>query len=202
MCHSGPKQRCQRGFTLVEVMLVMLLIGLLATTVVMNFSPESREERLNKEAERFQQLFQFVAETALLKQQEWGLYTLPDRYGFMYYNNEAGKWLAADEPASLQPHKLPADIKLSLELEGLPGADTNLLSQLDWQLDEPEQTEEQTEEETELPVLPQVFILSSGEISPFKLLLTEQSDLTPLYSSVSAGFAIPLSRTTAATELP
>ena len=198
MRHSRPEQRYQQGFTLVEVMLVMLLIGLLATTVVMNFSPESREERLNNEAERFQQLFQFVAETALLRQQEWGLYTLPDRYGFMYYDNESGKWAAADEPASLQQHKLPADIKLSLELEGLPGEDSNLLSQLDWQLDE----QEQAEAETELPVLPQVFILSSGEISPFKLLLTEQSDLTPLYSSVSAEFAIPLSRTTAATELP
>ena len=92
-------QHRSNGFTLVEVMLVMLLIGLLATTVVMNFSGESREERLEKEAERFQQLFQFVAETAMLKQQEWGLYVLPDRYGFLYYDNNEGKWAEADEPA-------------------------------------------------------------------------------------------------------
>ena len=198
MCRQPFTQRCQHGFTLVEVMLVMLLIGLLATTVVMNFSGESRQERLDKEAERFQQLFQFVAETAMLKQQEWGLYVQDDRYGFLYYSNEDGKWAAADEPASLQQYKLPADIKLSLELEGLPGEDSNLLSQLDWQTDE----DEQPEEESEVPVLPQVFILSSGEISPFKLLLTENSDLSPLYSSVSTDFAIPLTRTAAATELP
>ena len=198
MCRQPFTQRCQHGFTLVEVMLVMLLIGLLATTVVMNFSGESRQERLDKEAERFQQLFQFVAETAMLKQQEWGLYVQDDRYGFLYYSNEDGKWAAADEPASLQQYKLPADIKLSLELEGLPGEDSNLLSQLDWQTDE----DEQPDEESEVPVLPQVFILSSGEISPFKLLLTENSDLSPLYSSVSTDFAIPLTRTAAATELP
>jgi type II secretion system protein H len=78
------------GFTLVEVMLVMLLIGLLASTVVMNFSGESREERLAKEAERFQQIFQFVAETAMLKQQEWGLYVQANHYGFLYYSNEDG----------------------------------------------------------------------------------------------------------------
>ena len=198
MCRQPFAQRYCHGFTLVEVMLVMLLIGLLATTVVMNFTGESREERLDKEAERFQQLFQFVAETAMLKQQEWGLYVRPDHYGFLYYSIENGKWAAADEPASLQQYKLPQDIKLSLELEGLPGEDSNLLSQLDWQLDD----DEQSDEATEVPVLPQVFILSSGEISPFQLLLTEQSDLIPLYTSVSTDFAIPLSRTLAATEKP
>ena len=198
MYRLQPAQRYCRGFTLVEVMLVMLLIGLLATTVVMNFSGESREERLEKETERFTQLFQFVAETAMLKQQEWGLYVRADRYGFLYYNNADNKWAAADEPASLQQYKLPPDITLSLELEGLPGEDSNLLSQLDWQLDEDEQSEEQTE----VPVLPQVFILSSGEISPFQLLLSETSDLTPLYSAVSTDFAIPLQRSAVSTERP
>lgn len=186
------------GFTLVEVMLVMLLIGLLATTVVMNFSGESREERLEKEAERFQQLFQFVAETAMLKQQEWGLYVLPDRYGFLYYDNNEGKWAEADEPAGLRQYTLPPDIALTLELEGLPGEETNLLSQLDWQLDD----DEQSEEDSKIPVLPQVFVLSSGEISPFQLLLTERSDLTPLYSAISTDFAIPLIRTPVSAELP
>lgn len=186
------------GFTLVEVMLVMLLIGLLATTVVMNFSGESREERLEKEAERLQQLFQFVAETAMLKQQEWGLYVLPDRYGFLYYDNNEGKWAEADEPAGLQQYTLPHDIALTLELEGLPGEETNLLSQLDWQLDD----DEQSNEDNKIPVLPQVFVLSSGEISPFQLLLTESSDLTPLYSAISTDFAIPLTRTPVSAELP
>lgn len=185
------------GFTLVEVMLVMLLIGLLATTVVMNFSGESREDRLEKEAERFQQVFQFVAETAMLKQQEWGLYIKEDRYGFLYYSNEDAKWAAADEPAGVREHKLPEGVVLSLELEGLPGEDSNLLSQLDWQLEEDEQ-----DEEVKIPVLPQVFILSSGEISPFQLLLTEKSDLTPLYSAVSTDFAIPLNRTAVSADLP
>jgi general secretion pathway protein H len=191
-------QHRSNGFTLIEVMLVMLLIGLLATTVVMNFSGESREERLEKEAERFQQLFQFVAETAMLKQQEWGLYVLPDRYGFLYYDNNEGKWAEADEPAGLRQYTLPRDIALTLELEGLPGEETNLLSQLDWQLDD----DEQSDEDSKIPVLPQVFVLSSGEISPFQLLLIESSDLTPLYSAISTDFAIPLTRTPVSAELP
>ncbi|MEH8022212.1 type II secretion system minor pseudopilin GspH [Rheinheimera metallidurans] len=198
MRHLPIQQRCTTGFTLVEVMLVMLLIGLLATTVVMSFSGESNEEKLEKEAERFQQIFQFVAETAMLKQQEWGLYVQNERYGFLYYNNKDAKWLEADQPVSLQQYKLPHDISLQLELEGLPGEDDNLLSQLDWQLDD----ETKPDEKSKVPVLPQVFILSSGEISPFKLILKKTTNLTALYSSVSTDFAIPLTRTAASTEQP
>jgi general secretion pathway protein H len=87
---------------------------------------------------------------------------------------------------------------LSLELEGLPGSEDNLLSQLDWQLEDAEQAET----EAEIPVLPQVFILSSGEISPFQLVLIENSDLTPLFSAVSTDFAIPLNRTAVSAEQP
>ena len=108
------------------------------------------------------------------------------------------KWLPATEPASLEQYKLPEHISLQLELEGLPGEDTNLLSQLDWQTED----DEQPEPDSKIPVLPQVFVLSSGEISPFQLLLSENSDLTPLYSAVSTDFAIPLTRSAVSTERP
>lgn len=187
-----------KAFTLVEVMLVMLLIGLLATTVVMNLSSESREDKLHNQSERFVQLFQFVAETAMLKQQEWGVYITPQKYGFLYYDSNEAKWLPAEEPASLQAHDLPEHITLQLELEGLPGADSNLLSEMNWQLDE----DDSMPEDNTTPVLPQVFILSSGEISPFKLVFTEQSELSPLYVAVSTDFAIPLNRTEVSKEQP
>ncbi len=188
-----------RGFTLLELMLVIMLIGLLATMVTLNFSGESRQERLGKEAERFQQVTQYVAETAMLKQQEWGLYVLADRYGFLYYDYNQAKWLEAEQPDGVRQHKVAADISLVLELDGLEGADSNLLSQLDWQFDEDGQP---TEEERKIPVLPQVFLLSSGEISPFKLVFSEQSELTVLYSAVSTDFSIPLQRTDIVAQRP
>ncbi|MDX3772723.1 type II secretion system minor pseudopilin GspH [Chromatiaceae bacterium AAb-1] len=186
------------GFTLLEVMLVLLLIGLLATVVVVNFSGDSRDEQLNKATEQFQQVFQFVAETAMLKQQEWGLHVDTDRQGqsryvFLFYRDD--KWHVADEPQALRPVILPENISLRLEMEGLPGAEYNLLSKLEWQ--EEDQQQEQTQ-----PALPQVFILSSGEISPFKLIFSEQSAFIPLYSTAGTDFTIPLTRTEATEEQP
>ena len=189
----------QTGFTLLELMLVILLIGLLAVMVTLNLSSDSRHERLTAEAERFQQITQYVAETALLRQQEWGLYVVNDRYGFVYFDNPSAKWLEAEEPKGLVQHQLPENIRMALELDGLQATEDNLLAQLEWQLDEDEQ---QSDEQRDIPVLPQVFILSSGEISPFKLVFSEHSDLSPLYAAVSTEFSIPLTRSDVSAELP
>lgn len=179
----------QTGFTLLEVMLVLLLIGLLATTVVLNFNGDSPEQRLNRETERFQQVFQFIAETAMLKQQEWGLVLQENSYSFVYFDGE--KWLLADEPKAAERVELAEDISLQLELEGLPGAELSLLSQLNWQEDE-----ESAETDSELPpVLPQVFILSSGEISPFRLVFQLGEGLEQVSQTVGTDFTIPLNRT-------
>lgn len=183
-----PGQLRQRGFTLLEVMLVMLLIGLLATTVVLNFSGDSPEQRLNKETERFQQVFQFIAETAMLKQQEWGLVVQEGSYSFVYFDGE--KWLQADEPKAAEVYELADDIGLQLELEGLPGAELSLLSQLNWQ-DDDDFAENASEQP---PVLPQVFILSSGEISPFRLMFQLGERLEQVSQTVGTDFTIPLSR--------
>ncbi|MBV2130879.1 type II secretion system minor pseudopilin GspH [Arsukibacterium indicum] len=183
-----PGQLRQRGFTLLEVMLVMLLIGLLATTVVLNFSGDSPEQRLNKETERFQQVFQFIAETAMLKQQEWGLVVQEGSYSFVYFDGE--KWLQADEPKAAEIYELADDIGLQLELEGLPGAELSLLSQLNWQNDD-EFADDSSEQQ---PVLPQVFILSSGEISPFRLMFQLGERLDQVSQTVGTDFTIPLNR--------
>lgn len=189
----------QTGFTLLELMLVILLIGLLATMVTLNFSSDSRHERLTAEAERFQQITQYVAETALLQQQEWGLYVVNDRYGFLYFDEQSAKWLEADEPKGLIQHQLPDGLRMMLELDGLQATEDNLLAQLEWQLDEDEQ---QASEPQEIPVLPQVFILSSGEISPFKLVFSEHSELSPLYAAVGTEFSIPLTRSDVSADQP
>jgi general secretion pathway protein H len=178
----------QSGFTLLEVMLVLLLIGLLATTVVLNFSGDSPEQRLQKETERFQQVFQFVAETAMLKQQEWGLVLQESSYSFVYFDGE--KWLLADEPKAAELYELAKDIRLELELEGLPGAELSLLSQLNWQ----EQDDLDNADSEQPPVLPQVFILSSGEISPFRLMFQLGERLEQVSQTVGTDFTIPLTR--------
>lgn len=178
------------GFTLLEVLLVIVLIGILASVVVLNFTGDTAEEQVNKEAVRFQQVFQFIAETAQLRQQEWGLVVTENRYAFVYFNDNGWQWV--QEPMAAREYNLPEGMTLQLELDGLPGAEQNLLSQLEWQQDE--DTSLAATRTEEKPPLPQVFILSSGEISPFRLSFNAMVDLKVFQVQLGTDFSIPLTR--------
>lgn len=178
------------GFTLLEILLVIVLIGILASAVVLNFDGDTAEEQVDKEVTRFQQVFQFIAETAQLRQQEWGVVVAENDYAFVYFAD--GSWQWVQQPEVAKPHRLPEGIQLQLEIEGLPGAEQNLLSQLEWQQEE--QTSLSTEEGVAKPPLPQIFILSSGEISPFRLSFNASKVLPPVSVQVGTDFSLPLSR--------
>ncbi|MEE2025412.1 MULTISPECIES: type II secretion system minor pseudopilin GspH [Alkalimonas] len=194
-----PSQRYSQGLTLLEVILVLLLSGLLVSAVVVNFSWDSRDDQLEKEAYRFQQLFHYAAETALMRQQEWGVQITPSGYQFLVYLPEEDIWQPADTPASLGWHDLAPHQQLKLELEGLPWQEDSLLGSLNWDSDRLEHM--QTDDE-EAAVLPHIFILSSGEITPFELVLQDESQRPYWYVQIRGEFSIPIQRSEVGSSLP
>lgn len=179
-----------RGFTLLEVMLVLLLVGILASAVVINFSGNSPEQRLEKEVLRFSQVFQFIADSAQLRQQEWGLVVAAGQYAFVYYQADGWQW--AQQPAAAKAYTLPEGIALTVELDGLPGEEQSLLSQLEWEVvDEDLAT---SPDASSPPPLPQVFILSSGEVSPFRITFNTEQSLSPVQVTLGTDFSLPLQR--------
>ena len=92
-----------RGFTLVEVLLVILLIGMLAVSVVVSFSGDSRDQRLSKETEQLQQLIQLASETAMLKhlQRAWRQHHM-HRHGFIVQAFEGGVVAHGDDRVGAQ----------------------------------------------------------------------------------------------------
>jgi general secretion pathway protein H len=228
------KKVVSTGFTLIELMIVIVIIGVLATMVVLNFSGESRQTLLNKETERLQQRIQLASELAMLKQLELGLFIDEQGYRFMLF--EQDKWQIIMQPATLAEHQFAKGMGFELELEGLAWADKNLLSKVEWQEEDDQLFEENSfdqreadkavaEQETAAkeqdeernkgkavkpikrqtgfvtqprkktdPQLPMMFILSSGEITPFLLTLKEDSDLPVLVQELKAEFSIPLER--------
>ncbi|EHR40864.1 type II secretion system minor pseudopilin GspH [Alishewanella jeotgali] len=183
--------RYRSGFTLLEVMLVLLLVGILASAVVMNFAGDSPQQKLEKETLRFNQAFQFIADTALLRQQEWGLVVAANQYAFVYFDGEVWQWV--QEPAVAKAYTMPEGITLALQLEGLPGAEESLLSQLSGLgADETDATQQDA---SSIPPLPQVFMLSSGEVSPFRLHFNFAQD-RQLQLTLGTDFSVPLRRFT------
>jgi len=222
------------GFTLIEVLLVILLIGLLAATVVYSFSGESRQQLLGKETEKLQARIQLAAELAMLKNVELGLFIDAKGYRFMLF--EQDKWRSIREPKALAPYEFKPGLSAKIELEGLEWAEQNLLSRAEFEPEDDglaeansfderdaekqlaEEQKQQAEADKERadgkmkkpvkrqtgilttppqkkdPRYPTVFILSSGEISPFLLELREDSESPVLSQSLKAVFSIPLER--------
>lgn len=197
-----------RGFTLLEIMLVMLLLGLMASYVVVNFVSESRTSALQKETDRLQQLVQVVSETAILKQVDFGLVLNNKGYQFLLHDGQ--QWLEVGEPKFMRFHPWPEAVTAELELEGLSWAEDSILGQEEFRkLQEEllEQQEEAAEEEQkagkdgqattaakkrEKPLLPNIYILSSGDISPFQLVLADETERPYWYQVLKGEYSIPL----------
>ncbi|MFC4653606.1 MULTISPECIES: type II secretion system minor pseudopilin GspH [Rheinheimera] len=213
-----------QGFTLIEVMLVMVLMGLLASFVVVNFVLEPREKVLRRETERLQQLVQTVSETAVMKQMDFGLALNDKGYEFLWHDGT--RWQRVTEPRFMQFHAWPEQLTAELQLDGLPFAEDSIMGQEEFREQQQQWLEQLMEQEDEAedaagkegkdgktptkkvpdakqkPLLPQVYILSSGDLSPFLLVLSDQTDDPSWFQSLKGEYSIPLIRTEPDTVRP
>ncbi len=138
----------QHGFTLIEVLVVMLIIGLMLGFVTLSVSTGGAERQGEEEARRLAALVELGRQEAVLRYQELAIEFRPDSYRFLRLDED--KWTAMEDDELLRQRELPAGITLSLAVDG-----------------EPVKLEAKPEEP-----MPQLFLLSSGEASPFVVTLT------------------------------
>ncbi|WP_088331190.1 type II secretion system minor pseudopilin GspH [Lacimicrobium sp. SS2-24] len=189
------------GFTLLEVMLVLLLMGLIAGTISFTSLSTSKETELKEQAQRFQVVVGMVSDYAVLNQQEIGLRidteeTQANGYYFVTLDDEQ-QWQRFEPEKLFRPVELQETFFLQLQLENLPWQQEDSLFDnrlFDESLSVSEENVDIGEEEEALPP-PQVLILSSGEITPFSLTFGFEpgfSDDAPVYFQVNAEDMPPL----------
>ncbi len=139
-----------KGFSLLELLVVIVIISILFTFTTLAIRGTSPEELIQTEAQRLDRLLQLALEEAILKGLEYGLEFKPDSYRFLLYVDNS--WQPLDEDNLLRERQLPEDMELELEIEQI-----EILVAEDSASDD--------EEDEEKPD-PQVFLLSSGEITP------------------------------------
>ncbi len=164
----------QRGFTLIEVMVVVVLIGLMASLVQFNFSGNNPEDKLNYESARFAAIFEVAAEYGMLNNIELGLIVKKDSYQFLAYDGT--QWTEIPEQDWQANVTLPEDIDLSLELDDLPIEEPMLFDADTFREKDEDDFTLLSKEEREKKIIPQVYILSGGDLSPFSVTfrLTEE----------------------------
>lgn len=189
----------QSGFTLIEVILVMALLGLIMSTVSYTVFTGNVEKDIEKEVQRLQVVFDLASDYAVINQYELGLRIDEEKQSYEFVKlGEADKWLPLDEQKYFQLHEMPDGVIFELSLDGLPWQqDEGLFDSgiFDEELSVSNESVEIGNEEDKTPPPPQVFILSSGEITPFELKIKydpKSSDENPFYFLLQGIETVPL----------
>lgn len=151
---SAPRRSA--GFTLLELMVVLVLIGIIFSFAVLSLGGDKISELMEQETRRMATLLQLAADEAVLRGEELAVRFSDDGYEFLVLQQD-GSWQVSGEDGMLKAYKLPADIELRLEVEGEP-PELNVMTAAG------QASGDRDSDESDAP---QVYILSSGEITPF-----------------------------------
>lgn len=175
------------GFTLIEVMLVIVVVGVLMSAVQFTFQGNQSEEQLENASKRFAAVFDIASEYGMLNNLELGLYVTEESYQFLAFDGT--QWVELPDEDSLQNYQLPENIILTLSLDDLP-VEGSLLANVElFQTEDDDFREEEKEK-----IQPQVVILSGGEISPFSITFQfdEAFNAEPISYKVTGLYSTPL----------
>jgi general secretion pathway protein H len=189
-----------RGFTLLEVMMVLVIMGIAASAIVFNAAGKNTSAELQKQSQRFEVVFNMVADYAILNQQTLGLRVEPEKnsYHFLRLDDKQEWQLMPDDPL-FADHALPEDFTLALNLEDLPwDTEENLFNNdvFNERLSVSEAGVQIGEEEAKKPDPPQILILPSGDITPFSMLFAFEPPFgsqEPVYFRINGEDSTPLS---------
>lgn len=165
-----------RGFSLIEILVVLVIIAF-ATKMVVYSLEGGAEDELDTQALRLHTTINMASEFAILNQVELGFHIDNNVFEFLVFDGE--KWVSFVREALFEPVEFDPRFKLALNLDDLAWAQDNLLEQANWR--ELMSGDEDSLLELKKFKIPQVLILSSGEVSAFQLILELKEQSEPVY---------------------
>lgn len=154
----------QNGFTLLELLVVVVIVAILFTYTTLAIRSDSAEDIIKHEAQRMERLVQLALEESILRGEEYGIEIFIDGYRFLRFDITENLWQPLSDDKLLHERELPLDMQLEMSLE-----ETEIVIDL---ASDPMKEQElninagSDEDKKEEEAKPQIFLLSSGEITP------------------------------------
>ena len=135
------------GFTLIELMVVVLLIGIISSFAVLSIRSDPWGKEIKQQLQRLTALVSAGRERAVLRSEELAILFDDDRYSFLVRGEKDWAPLIGDR--IYRTRELPAGLRMKLEIE-----------------DRELQIDKKSKER------PMVLLLSSGEVTAFSVTIT------------------------------
>ena len=153
------RHRNDKGFTLIEIMVVVVIVGIIAGVITINTSTENQSAYMFEESQRVKALLNLAKQEAILNNQELSIVMTETEYGFQVLEGETWQPL---ENEVLRIRRLRPDMLLAVEME-----DIELVIGK-------KQSEEEVDSIDDKPI--RAYILSSGEMTPFTMVLRNDDE--------------------------
>lgn len=195
----------QQGFSLIELLVVLVIIAMFSGMIVLSIGDNFSRE-LRTEAERFQRLVVAASDEAIYTSSQLGVVIDKNRYSLVRFDAISQSWLPFKGQA-FRLHALPESMRVIWAVEGFsrPGSD-NAPQDISFgggadsgfgsndEIDELAVDESDVSDSGSLNILPQILMLSSGEVSAFTVdfLAVEELANAQVVSVISDGFSAPV----------
>jgi len=157
-------KRTTRGFTLIEILVVIVIIGTILSIVVLSTGIVPEDEELQTERTRLTALLETVQDEAVMQGREFGLEIMTSSYRFVEYDALSRQWMEVPYDELYRLRQLPDGVEFELYID-----DKRVLIEDDPQkITDPDDT---ISADATRFYVPHLYIFASGEASAFEIRL-------------------------------
>lgn len=195
--HPGRRAARVAGFTLLEILIVVLIIGVVTAGMLLSMSFAGKDTDLETDSKRLLSLMDYAREQSELQTRDYGILFGEHGYEFVVYDVRTGAWRQVFEDDALRERALSSGLEFKLVVDARPivlsddmtvpsskpaagsqphpgeGAPQSASSSPD--SDSNSDSASDSDSDSGKAFAPQVMIFSSGDLSSFSITLERAS---------------------------
>ena len=158
-----PLRRDARGFTLLEILVVVIVIGVIVSAASLSVGVLGRDRESEDQMQRIWAVLRQAREETELQGLDLGMFVSATGYEFLRYDGREQRWVPIESDNLFASRGLPEGLRFRLWME------TREIVLKPGPVDRSDKDEDEK-------WLPQIFVLSSGDIVPFELQVERDSE--------------------------